>query len=34
MSLYDQEHEPLDIAFITGRSLSQVYKFRPQKKTE
>lgn len=31
MRLYDEEHEPLDIAHITGRSLSQVYKYRPKK---
>lgn len=32
--LYDEKHEPLDIAHITGRSLSQVEKYRPKKKTK
>lgn len=32
--LYDEEHEPLDIAHITGRSLTQVEKYRPRKKTK
>ena len=29
--LYDEGKTPLDIAFITGRSLSQVEKYKPKK---
>ena len=29
--LYDEGKPPADIAFITGRSLSQVEKYKPKK---
>ena len=32
--LYGEGHEPLDIAFITGRSLSQVEKYKPKKTSD
>ena len=31
--LYDEGHTSLDISFMTGRSLSQVEKYKPNKKT-
>ena len=32
--LYDEGKTPIDIAFMTGRSLSQVEKYKPKKKTQ